>query len=186
MDILLIAQLIRVARAPDAVEKIWRGAHHRTNLPDLQRRVIALGQRADAHGHVDALLHHVHHAVDQQRIDLHVRVGVEILGDARNQVQLAEHHRRGHGESSTRAHAATGGQFLGLLQLQQDAPAVFDVALTSLGQAQAARAAGSSSVPKRASSAAMARVTLGGEMPSSLAPPAKLSASVTASSTLIS
>ena len=127
-----------MARAPDAVEKIWRGAHHRTNLPDLQRRVIALGQRADAHGHVDALLHHVHHAVDQQRIDLHVRVGVEILGDARNQVQLAEHHRRGHGESSTRAHAATGGQFLGLLQLQQDAPAVFDVALTSLGQAQAA------------------------------------------------
>ena len=137
-----IAQLIRVARAPDAVEKIWRGAHHRTNLPDLQRRVIALGQRADAHGHVDALLHHVHHAVDQQRIDLHVRVDVEVMGNTWNQKQLAEHYRRCHGEPPTRAHTATGGQLLGLFQFQQDAPAVLDITLASLGQAQAARAAG--------------------------------------------
>ncbi|MOA21605.1 hypothetical protein D3C78_1421050 [compost metagenome] len=65
----------------------------------------------------------------------------QVLGNQRNQVQLAEHHRGRHRQVTPCTNAAAGRQLFGLIQVQQDALAVLHIAPARFGHAQAARAA---------------------------------------------
>lgn len=67
---------------------------------------------------------------------------VQVLHHQRGDEQLAEQHRRGDAQLAARGGVAAGGGFLRLLQLGEDAPAVFHVALAGLGDVHAAGGAG--------------------------------------------
>ena len=137
-DRLSALQIARMGWPPDAIEKGRRGADHRTDLAHLEGMEAAFGELSDADRDIHRFVGQVHQAVDQQRVDRHLAMGGEVLGDQRNQEQFAEHHRRGDRQVSADAQAAAGGQFLRFLDFQKDAPAVLHIAPAGFGQPQAA------------------------------------------------
>ena len=85
-------QVLGRGRRAMPAQVVGRGADQqslRRQWPRHQRGVL---QWADAHGHVVAVFHQVHHAVVQVQVDDHVRVLLQVFGDGRPQVQDAEGH----------------------------------------------------------------------------------------------
>jgi len=79
-DVAILAsrQLRGMLRPPVPVEIAGRRTHHSPHFTDLDRLLPRLLQMADTHGHVDTFVDHVHHAIDQQSVDVHQRKTIEV------------------------------------------------------------------------------------------------------------
>ncbi len=120
------------------VEITGRGAHHSAHFADLDRLLPRFLQMADTHGHVDAFIGHVDHAVDQQGVDIHQGKAVQVIAQHWRHIQLAEQHRRGHRQVPTGDGITACRGFFSFIQFGEDTPTIFQVTLTGLGQVQAA------------------------------------------------
>lgn len=109
---------------------------------DPERGEAGIGEVADADRDVDALLDEVHRPVDEQRAGGHRRVGVEVVGEDRQDVEPPEQHRGGDRERAGHHAGVARRRGLGLGDLDEDAPALLDVAAPGLGEPHRAGGAG--------------------------------------------
>nr|GEU28643.1 serine racemase [Tanacetum cinerariifolium] len=118
-----------------------RRAQHAPHLAHPQCLEAGVGQVADAHGHVDAFVHQVDHAVEEIRRDVHLGIGVEEPHDARHDERFAEQHRRRHRQVTLGPGIDPGRSLVGFGNAGQNAAAVVQVAPARLGQPHVARGA---------------------------------------------
>ena len=107
-----------IARAP---------AHHATDRADAGRDEAAVGQLADANGDIDMLFEQIDDAVGLHQPDVDVGIGLEEVGDDRQDMQAAEDDRCSDDQVAPRRAVLTGCCALGFSDLFEDALAGRDV-----------------------------------------------------------
>src|SRR5262249_57686679 len=93
----------------------------------------------DAEGDIQAVVEEVDQAIDEEGPCAHLRMALEEVEQHRRDMQPAEHRRRGHCELTLRDRMRAARGCFGLVEVREDATAVFEEALARFGQAQAAR-----------------------------------------------
>ncbi len=97
IDHRVAAQIGKMRRLSVCADITGAGAEHAVDFADLDHVQRAVGGIADAYGDIDRFFGHVRHAVDQQQADVKPGMQPEQFDHDRQDVQPAEHHRRGHG-----------------------------------------------------------------------------------------
>ena len=103
--------------------------------------LIAVGQLPDAHGHVDALLHHADHTIHQQRIDRDIGELRQKIHHQWRDKQLTKQYRCGNRQLPTGLGVTARRRVLGFLHLGENSPTIFKITLARLAQMNAARGA---------------------------------------------
>jgi hypothetical protein len=122
-------------------EVVWAGAGDPPHLADAQRDQAAVRKTPQARGDINMVVDQVHDGVRQNEPDVHIGVGPQELQHDRQDVQLAEHDRRGDQQFAARRPVLAGRGALGFFQIVQDAAARLDEGLAGIGQQQLAAGA---------------------------------------------
>ncbi|MNM75115.1 hypothetical protein D3C81_868880 [compost metagenome] len=132
-------QVFRRAGAAGAGQVVGRGHHHAPGLGQPDRDQAGVGQVAQPDRAVEAFVDQVDHAVGQVQRDRYVRVRFDEQRHQRRHVLAAVAGRRGHAQVAAGLDAAGRDAGLGVVQVVQDALAVFQEGRAFKGQADLAR-----------------------------------------------
>jgi hypothetical protein len=103
---------------------------------DAVRHQRTVGQLADAHRDVDALLDKIDEAVIQAQVHAHARMRCEERFHQRQQLQAAKAHRRGQAQPARELLLALAQRALGLGDFGDEPARLLEVALALFGQRQ--------------------------------------------------
>ncbi|MNS92646.1 hypothetical protein D3C72_1267890 [compost metagenome] len=132
-------QVFRRHRAPGARQVLGRGHHHAARFGQPDRYQAGVGQVAQADGAVEAFIDQVDHAVRQVQRDRHIRMRLNKQWHQRRHVLAAVARRGGHAQVPAGLDPARRDAGLGVVQVVQDALAVFQEGRAFKGQADLAR-----------------------------------------------
>ncbi len=117
-----------------AFNKVLTGHHGELDAPDASRDQRAFCEIADAHGHVDALLHQVDEPVIGPEVDLDARVCGEERMHVWAQHTRAKPDRTGQSQPAGQLLLAWAQLAFGLRHFRDQTPRGFEIALAVVGQ----------------------------------------------------
>jgi hypothetical protein len=105
--------------------------------PDAGRDQAAIGERADADRHIDAVLDQIENAIRQQKTQTDFRIRLLELTRERQEVEVPDAPRRGDRHAAGRRAIFAGRFPLGVVDLLEDSFARLDISPPGVGERQA-------------------------------------------------
>jgi hypothetical protein len=110
------------------------GVFDAPHVADDARHQAGIGEMADPHRAIDAVLDQIDHAIRQTQFAAHVRIALEIARDQRRDMKASEPDRCRHHQPPAGRRPLGLRRGFGLLDVGEDAPGPLEITCADIGQ----------------------------------------------------